>query len=98
MKSVRFLMPILPLLLFTLLPSCSSQKADYEEVQKVLSATDQTIQQTADYDIRINQIYSVRMRGALLGTSIFKLAVYTSGRIAMDSKSVSVDDRANVEE
>ena len=169
--------------------SCANPKADYQEVEEVLSATEQSIQQTSDYDVRIkacddaitslqaflgkhkdgewadvatsalsawqskksafqqelnslfdelssklrdksieeckkvhpvsnieniiltssqkskdgynltvNEAYSVRMRGALLGTSIFKLMVHTSGHIAMDSKKISVDDQAPVEE
>ena len=169
--------------------ACSNPQADYEKVQKLISATEQTYKQTADYDIRIKccddvivalqsflanhrdgewanvatnslaawqskklalqeelkflvsemtkqlatkaiemgrkqhnmsnvekiellnhvasksnlninvkEDYAVRMRGALFGTSIFKLVVHTSGHIAMDTKAIVVDDSAPVEE
>jgi PBP1b-binding outer membrane lipoprotein LpoB len=189
MQSTKTYLRIFIAFIFLVLSSCANPKADYEEVQKLLSASEQTIQQTADYDIRIKSCddamgalqaflnkhkegewtnvaknslaaweskksafqqelnslseelfsqlkkraieeskkvhsfsnieninlenrakskdgylllvtdtYSVRMRGAIVGTSIFKLVVKVSGRIAMDSKQVFVDERATVEE
>jgi len=48
--------------------------------------------------IIINDIYDVRMRGVILGTSIFKFKVYVNGYIAMDSKTAGVYNDAYVEE
>jgi len=50
------------------------------------------------YNILLNDTYSIRMRGAILGTHIFKLTVRVSGSIAMDSKKIFVDENARVEE
>lgn len=169
--------------------SCSSQKTDYEDVQKLQDASEQVMQHSTDYDVRLkacndmtnslqafltkhpegewsniartallswesrrdalveekaallNQLnaklqakaeeeahkvhsmcniermtvyshdetkegsqivvkttYAVRMRGAILGMDIFKINVTVSGRIATDTKEVSVDQRVTVVE
>lgn len=49
-------------------------------------------------NVRVSDTYSVRMRGAVLGTHIFKLTVRVSGWIAMDSNRVFVDETAIVDE
>jgi hypothetical protein len=49
-------------------------------------------------DIVVKNNYAVRMKGALFGVNIFKLNVKVSGRIAMDTKEVTIDDKATVEE
>jgi hypothetical protein len=49
-------------------------------------------------NIIVNDNYFIRMKGALLGFHIFKLNVKVSGKIAMDTKEVTVDDKAIVEE
>lgn len=43
-------------------------------------------------NIITSDTYNVRMRGSVIGTSIFKLKIIVPGRIAMDTKSVSADD------
>jgi hypothetical protein len=48
--------------------------------------------------ILVKDNYFVRMKGALLGLDIFKLNVNVSGRISMDTKDVTVDENAIVEE
>ena len=189
MSTRRTIQLFIAISISVLFSSCSNQKAEYEEVQTILNATDQTIQQTSDYDIkiktcddainalnkfvtmhkegewvniaknslaaweskkssfqqeleslygnlsmklrqkaidgsknihplsnieiinrdnmstikdgyniRVTENYSVRMRGSMLGASIFKLNVRTSGRIAMDTKVVLADDGVTVQE
>ncbi len=46
----------------------------------------------------VNDIYSIKMRGGLFGANIFQLKVTVSGRVAMDTKKVSVDDQVSVKE
>ena len=48
--------------------------------------------------VKVTDVYSVRMRGAIIGNNIFKLLVTVSGRIGMESKKVFVDEKAVVEE
>jgi hypothetical protein len=48
--------------------------------------------------IILNDVYDVRMRGLVLGTSIFKLKVYVNGYISMDKKTVGIYNDAYVEE
>lgn len=48
--------------------------------------------------IAVKDIYSIRMRGSILGTSIFKLKVVVQGHIATDTKQVSLDENAAVVE
>lgn len=42
--------------------------------------------------------YSVRMKGKLLGKSIYKLSISTSGSINIEDKMTTVNDNAQVEE
>jgi hypothetical protein len=46
----------------------------------------------------VDVTYDVRMRGIILGTSIYKFKVYIKGYIAMDTKTVGLYDDARVEE
>lgn len=76
-----------------------------EESKKIHSASNiETIElgnrvKTKEGDaIKVIDTYSVRMRGAILGTHVFKLTVHVSGGIAMNTKSVFVNENANVEE
>ncbi len=46
----------------------------------------------------VRDVYAVRMRGKILGTSIFKLKITVEGTISMDTKKVTVNDKPLVEE
>lgn len=49
-------------------------------------------------NIQVTDVYSIRMRGAILGTHIFKLKVTVSGDIIQATKQVFVNNNAVVEE
>ncbi|MBI1804759.1 MAG: hypothetical protein HY033_13545 [Ignavibacteriae bacterium] len=53
---------------------------------------------TVGANIQVTDVYAIRMRGALLGTSIFKLKVTVSGNIDPEIKRVFVNENATVEE
>jgi len=52
MSSTR-IVSVISCLLSVVFISCSSQKADYEEVQKLQDAAEQVFQRTVDYDVKI---------------------------------------------
>ena len=52
----------------------------------------------SNLNINVKEDYEIRMHGALFTSNIFKLVVHTSGHIAMNSKTIIVDDSASVEE
>jgi hypothetical protein len=53
---------------------------------------------TVGEKLNLTNVYSVRMKGKMLGKSIFKLSITTSGSIDTEDKSVLVNDKAQVEE
>jgi len=53
---------------------------------------------TVGEKLNLTNVYSVRMKGKMLGKSIFKLSITTSGSIDIEDKNVLVNDKAQVEE
>jgi hypothetical protein len=49
-------------------------------------------------NIQVTDVYAIRMRGAIIGSHIFKLKVTVSGGIVPETKHVFVDKNAIVEE
>ncbi|MCJ7457421.1 MAG: hypothetical protein MUP17_00305 [candidate division Zixibacteria bacterium] len=49
-------------------------------------------------NIQVTDVYAIRMRGAIIRSSIFKLKVTVSGGIVPETKRVFVDESATVEE
>ncbi len=54
--------------------------------------------QVMGFNIAIRDIYAVRMKGRILGTSIFKLRITVDGSIAADTKQTSVGKSPLIEE
>ncbi len=59
---------------------------------------DKRDKRTVGANILVTDVYAVRMRGAILGSHIFKLKITVSGGINPSTKRVFVDDNAAVEE
>lgn len=53
---------------------------------------------TSGANISVTEVYAIRMRGAIIGSSIFKLNITVSGQIDPATKQVFVDDNDIVEE
>lgn len=59
---------------------------------------DKRDKKTIGANIHVTDVYAIRMRGSILGTSIFKLKITVSGDIDPTTKRVVVDDNTAVEE
>ena len=58
-----------------------------------MDIADRQTQKEAD-KIVVNDSYTVKMRGAILGKEVFNFSVKVSGHVSTDSKSVTVDNAA----
>jgi DNA repair exonuclease SbcCD ATPase subunit len=49
-------------------------------------------------NLKVADTYIIRMKGNVLGTSIFKLKIIVSGFIALDTKRITIDSSPSIEE
>jgi hypothetical protein len=59
---------------------------------------DDRIKTKVGNSIQVMDTYSIRMVGAILGKNIFKLSINVSGSLAMDTQTITVDEKVIIDE
>ncbi len=83
--------------------SCSSQQKDYDELQKLQEANEQTMQHTVDFDIKIKtcddvitalqKYLSQHNNGEWVNTARTSLASWQSRKAEIESEKITLTDR-----